>query len=95
MTAERPPGPRLNPRKLLLSKWTAVVPRGKELHFLVSKVIEPDPPDTRIEHIELEAVHSRRVFILPWRQLKDRRQWRQGWQPCQAENLTLPGDPHE
>jgi len=79
MTAERTPPPRLDPKKLLLSKWTAVVPRGKELHFLVSKVIEPDPPGAKIESVEIEAVHSRRVFTLPWRELKDRSQWRQGW----------------
>jgi tryptophan-rich hypothetical protein len=81
MTADRIPSLRLDPKKLLLSKWTAVAPRGKELHFLVTKVIEPDPPDTKIENIELEAVHSRRVLTLPWRELTDRSQWRQGWQP--------------
>ena len=75
----------LNPKKLLLSKWTAVVPRDKELHFLVSKVIEPAPPGTTIESVELEAVYSRRVLIVPWRELKDSSQWRQGWQPLQAK----------
>ena len=85
MTTDRMPQPRLNPKKLLLSKWTAVVPRDKELHFLVSKVIEPEPPDTTIEDVELEAVYSRRVFVLPWRELKDSSQWRQGWQPLEVK----------
>lgn len=95
MTADRTLLRRLNPKKLLLSKWTAVVPRGKELHFLVSKLIEPHPPDTTIENIELEAVHSRRVLTLPWRELKDSGQWRQGWQRLDAGKLVLPRDAHE
>ena len=39
-----PTRPRLNPKKLLLSKWTAVTPTSKEKHFVVIKVIEPEPP---------------------------------------------------
>ena len=34
----------LSPKKLLHTKWTALVPRDKEKHFLVTKVIEPSPP---------------------------------------------------
>ena len=30
---------RLNPRKLPLSKWTAVQPQLKEMHFLVIRVL--------------------------------------------------------
>jgi len=71
---------RLNPKKLLLSKWTAATPQNKEKHFLVTQVITPEPPDAPIEHIELEAVYSRRSVILPWRDLMDNRQWLQGWQ---------------
>jgi len=29
---------RLNPRKLLLSKWTAALPQNREKHFLVSEL---------------------------------------------------------
>jgi hypothetical protein len=32
----------LNPKKLLLTKWTAVKPIAKQKHFLVSRVIQPD-----------------------------------------------------
>ncbi len=70
---------RLNPRKLLLSKWTAVEPRQKEKHFLVTRVIEPDPPQGRIELIELQAVHSGRSTTLAWRELTDPLRWHQGW----------------
>lgn len=69
---------RLNPQKLLLSKWTAATPHDKEKHFIVTGVIEPEPPATRIERVELEAVYSRRVFSLSWRDLTDRKQWVQG-----------------
>jgi hypothetical protein len=34
----------LNPKKLLLTKWTAVKPIAKQKHFLVSRVIQPDLP---------------------------------------------------
>ena len=74
------PAPRrLNPAKLLLSKWTAVTPRGKERHFLVTKLVLPEMPATRIECVELEAVISRRVLTLPWRELTDPLRWHQGW----------------
>ncbi len=71
---------RLNPKKLLLSKWTAAVPKNKEKHFLVTQLIEPDDPNASIELIELEAVYSRRILILPWRDLANTEQWLQGWQ---------------
>lgn len=77
-----PPAPRrnpLSPKKLLLSKWTAVQPVNREKHFVVVKVIEPEPPAVRVEHVELEAVHSKRVLRLHWRDLTDGQVWRQGW----------------
>ncbi len=74
-----PTARRLNPKKLLLSKWTAATPDDREKHFIVTRVIQPEPPATRIERIELEAVYSRRVFSLSWRNLTDREQWLQGW----------------
>lgn len=69
----------LNPKKLLLSKWTAVTPVNKEKHFVVSKVVEPEPPTLSIEMIELEAVHSSRSTLMPWRDLTNVAKWRQGW----------------
>ena len=32
----------LNPKKLLLTKWTAVKPVAMQKHFLISRVIEPE-----------------------------------------------------
>lgn len=54
---------RLNPKKLLLSKWTAATPYGKEKHFIVTRVIPPEPPATRIERIELEPASARTVSL--------------------------------
>ena len=68
-----------NPKKLLKSKWTAVTPANKEKHFMVIKLIVPDLPNQPIEYIELEAVHSKRIQLLPWQQLNDATIWLQGW----------------
>lgn len=70
---------RLHPGKLLLSKWTAVKPVARQKHFLVTRVILPEPPEARIEWVELEAVHSKRVRRIAWRELLDEAVWQQGW----------------
>jgi len=69
----------ISPKKLLLTKWTAVQPLKKEKHFLVSKVILPEPPAEKIEYIELEAVYSKNIFQIAWRELSDPSLWIQGW----------------
>lgn len=69
----------LNPKKLLLTKWTAVTPVAKQKHFLVSRVIQPDDPTAPIESVEIEAVFSKAVQLIAWRELQDDRVWRQGW----------------
>jgi tryptophan-rich hypothetical protein len=69
----------LSPKKLLLSKWTAVQPIHKQKHFLVSKVILPDLPNDAIEFVELEAVINQSTQQIPWRDLTNRDKWLQGW----------------
>lgn len=69
----------LHPKKLLLSKWTAVKPVARQKHFLVAKVIEPEPPEAPVEWIEIEAVYSKKVRRIRWRELLDDAVWRQGW----------------
>ena len=69
----------LSPKKLLHTKWTAVAPRNKEKHFLVTKVIEPMQPGSPVVSVEIEAVHSKRIRVIGWRELKDAGQWRRGW----------------
>lgn len=70
---------RLNPAKLRLSKWTAVSPVRREKHWLVVAVHAPAPPAIRPELVDLEAVHSRRVVTIAWRELADPGRWLQGW----------------
>lgn len=69
----------LHPKKLLLTKWTAVQPALKNKHFLVSKVFKPELPSVVIEWIELEAVYSGEVIRVDWQALRDDSVWRQGW----------------
>jgi tryptophan-rich hypothetical protein len=74
----------LNPKKLLLSKWTAVQPRAKEKHFIVTALVQPEgaataTPPPPIVDIVIEAVHSGRSTTMPWRELTDTTRWRQGW----------------
>ena len=69
----------LNPKKLLLTKWTAVKPVAKQKHFLVSRVIQPKLPTEPIVSVEIEAVFSKAVQVIAWRDLQDDVVWRQGW----------------
>ncbi len=69
----------LSPKKLLLTKWTAVKPIAKQKHFLVSKVILPDQPNEKIEFVEIEAVYSQKTTVISWRDLTNSELWIQGW----------------
>jgi len=69
----------LNPKKLLLTKWTAVTPLAKQKHFLVSQVIKPELPTDPIELVEIESVFSKATRIIAWRELQNNEVWKQGW----------------
>jgi tryptophan-rich hypothetical protein len=69
----------VHPKKLLLSKWTAVRPTHKEKHFWVVNVIEPEQPGDPVVEIELQAAMTGRVIRLAWRSLKDQQHWLRGW----------------
>ncbi|CRM40842.1 hypothetical protein [Pseudomonas sp. 22 E 5] len=68
---------RLNPTKLLLSKWTAARPRNKEKHFLVTELFRDD--EGTVLEIELQAVMTRRAERLPWQTLQNAEDWHMGW----------------
>ncbi|NMX71428.1 TIGR02450 family Trp-rich protein [Pseudomonas sp. WS 5532] len=68
---------RLNPTKLLLSKWTAARPRNKEKHFLVTELFRDD--EGTVLEIELQAVMTRRAERLPWQTLQNAEDWCMGW----------------
>ncbi|MFT5532652.1 MAG: tryptophan-rich hypothetical protein [Burkholderiaceae bacterium] len=69
----------ISPKKLLLSKWTALTPINREKHFLVSRVIVPED-GSPITHVDLQAVHSQRTDTIAWRSLEDATVWVIGWQ---------------
>ncbi|WP_114690361.1 TIGR02450 family Trp-rich protein [Polynucleobacter necessarius] len=70
---------KLSPKKLLLTKWTAVKPIAKQKHFLISKVILLEPPSEKIELVEIEAVYSQKTSVISWRDLSNSELWIQGW----------------
>lgn len=70
---------RINPKKLLHSKWTATEPKNKEKHFVVTGVNYAGPESDAVESITLEAVRTGRTIELAWRELKLPERWRQGW----------------
>jgi hypothetical protein len=45
----------------------------------VTGIVDPEPQGSPVVSIELEAVHSKRVQVLPWRELMDVTQWKRGW----------------
>jgi len=69
----------LNPKKLRLTKWTAVNPIAKQKHFLVSRVIQPEVETDAVEFVEIESVFSKATQIIKWRELQNDEVWRQGW----------------
>jgi tryptophan-rich hypothetical protein len=68
---------KINPMKLLNSKWTAVSPVKKEKHFLVSELDFDD--EGEVIHCLLEAVISNRSELIDWKVLKNSDNWLQGW----------------
>ena len=68
---------RINPQKLLLSKWTAAQPLNREKHFLVTELFR-DEEGTVLE-VELQAVLTKRAERLDWQTLQNNAEWLQGW----------------
>jgi tryptophan-rich hypothetical protein len=51
----------------------------KQKHFLVTKVIAPEDPKEKIEFVEIEAIYSKKVRQIAWRELMNSEDWSQGW----------------
>jgi tryptophan-rich hypothetical protein len=68
---------KINPKKLLNSKWTAVTPNNKEKHFMVNE-IEFDE-EGQVLSCSIEAILSKRLISIQWQELKDSTLWLQGW----------------
>jgi tryptophan-rich hypothetical protein len=68
---------KISPNKLYLSKWTAVQPKKKEKHFIVTELIRDE--DDIVRQCLIEAIHSGREQTLDWHELQDSEIWLQGW----------------
>ena len=68
---------KINPRKILNSKWTAVTPVRKEKHFMVTEV-EFDEEGI-VTLCSIESLISKRSIPINWHDLKNKNNWIQGW----------------
>lgn len=68
---------KINPQKLLNSKWTAVTPTNKEKHFIVSEIEFSD--EGVVVSCSIEAVMSKTPLLIDWHDLKDDSNWIHGW----------------
>jgi tryptophan-rich hypothetical protein len=66
-------------KKLLHSKWTAVVPINKEKHFVVIKVHLNKDDAQVVESLVLEAILTKRMLKLKPSELGDGSVWQKGW----------------
>lgn len=68
---------RINPAKLMKSKWTALEPSNKEKHFLVTEIEFNE--DGSVNECIIEAIMSKNIYSIDWVELKDENKWLQGW----------------
>ena len=68
---------RINPDKLMLSKWTAQHPSNKEKHFIVTKLFRDE--NGSVLEIEIQAVMTRSTEHMDWQTLQITEHWRIGW----------------
>jgi len=68
---------KINPKKLLNSKWTSLNPVKKEKHFIVIDVEYSEEGDVLECH--LEAVMTKRSDDINWKDLTNENIWAYGW----------------
>lgn len=78
MPSQNSPYNRFSKAKLKGSKWTSHSPRFKEKHFIVQDWAVYQPGE-KTEMIEIEAVLTRRVYEINYKQLKNKELWQMGW----------------
>ena len=69
---------KISPKSLIHSKWTKVDVTNKEKHFIIT-VVKFDEEQTVVSCM-IEAVMTKNVYDIDWRELKDNNNWRIGWQ---------------
>ena len=68
---------KINPRKLLNSKWTAVTPVRKEKHFMVTEVKSDE--EGIVTLCPIEPLISKRSIPINGHDLTNENNWVQGW----------------
>jgi tryptophan-rich hypothetical protein len=68
----------VNRKKLVGSKWTTVHPVDRQKHFIVLDWVRDDA-GVPTEMVEIEAILTRNVSTIHWRELGDPDVWRIGW----------------
>lgn len=68
---------RINPEKLLLSKWTASVVQNKERHFIVTRVYRNE--NEKVTTCDLQSLMTKKDYRIDWQQLTDSAKWITGW----------------
>ena len=69
---------RINPEKLLNSKWTSKLPLNREKHFIVTALFRNE--ECRVTGCELQAVINEKSYRINWTELENHQQWLFGWQ---------------
>ena len=69
---------RVSPKALLHSKWTKIMIKNKEKHFIITKVTFDE--DQAVIECIIEAVISKNDYKINWRDLKNSTLWKIGWQ---------------
>jgi len=67
---------RINPKKLLNSKWTAVKPLNKEKHFIITEV---EFDEETVISCTIQAILTKRSALINWNDLQDENHWLSGW----------------
>lgn len=63
--------------KLILSKWTARYPQNNEIHFIVNRWLKPE--EGQKDYLELEAVLTKNLYHIHFKELKNFDKWKIGW----------------
>lgn len=69
--------PKINPKKLLNSKWTAVEPINKQKHWMITAVEYAE--DQTVIECTIQAIINKQEINIMWRNLNDTQLWQQGW----------------
>lgn len=69
---------KVSPKSLLHSKWTKMSITNKEKHFAITKVTYDE--EQRVVDCITQAVINQHEYAINWRDLKDPKQWKLGWQ---------------